>query len=140
MTEHERRLLSELRARLGGAAAARASACEKCAELLRTKQGSHSFLVEVRLASSRCPPQRDVIVEATTALRAVEGRDLTPETIAKLVAAARSIHSESSPDQREYAMLELWVRRSEVFSESLSSLFLKRWELLRRGESDARPR
>jgi hypothetical protein len=134
MDEHERELLREMRARLGGAAAGRAAACARCGEILSAKNGSHDLLVELRsLVGKYCATienQADVVRKATAALRLVEGRQLTPDAAAKVVAAARTISEQSGPSNGERAMLELWIRRPEVFSEALSRFLRERWNLL----------
>lgn len=134
MDEHERTLLREMRARLGGAAAGRAAACEKCAEILRQKSGSHDLLVELRnLVGTYCTPaghRADAVRKAIAALRAVEGRQLTADAAAKVAAVARMIDEQSEPADGERVMLELWIRRPEAFSEALSRLLLERWALV----------
>jgi hypothetical protein len=134
MDEHERTFLREMRARLGGAAAGRAAACARCAEILRTKNGSHDLLVELRsLVGKYCATienQADIVRRASAALRLVEGRQLTSDAAAKVVAAARTISEQSEPANGERAMLELWIRRPEIFSEALSRFLRERWNLL----------
>ncbi|HYC92740.1 MAG TPA: hypothetical protein VEO54_26260 [Thermoanaerobaculia bacterium] len=135
MEKQERTILLQLQARFGGAGAARAGACARCAELLRARKGSTAFLAEVqRLAGEYCPPPpdaADLVAKATAALRAGVGRDLTPEAVAALVAAAQRIAAEPRV-HGERTMLELWMRRPEVFSESLSQVLLQRWRELQR--------
>jgi hypothetical protein len=138
MDDRERAFLKEMRARLGGTAAARANACAKCAEVLRARTGSLQLLMELRrLVGSYCPPVADsasAFTIATAALRSVAGRELTEEVVQKLLAAAHAFGSSSEPDG-ERALLQLWMQRSEVFSEPLSRLLRERWELLT-SESD----
>ena len=137
MDNRERAFLKVMRARVGGSAAARANACAECAELLRTKNGSHTLLMELRgLVASYCPPLPDpasVVGTAAEALRTVAGRELTEDAIQKVVAVVDALGSTDADGER--ALLELWMQRPEVFSERFSRALRERWHLLTKGSA-----
>lgn len=127
-------LLDELRALLGGTVGAKRSACSRCLEILRAKSGSVALLSELsNLRNTYCVEAVNgpaVIQSASTALKGVEGRDMTWAVVAKLIAAAEVVQGGQAIMNGERVMLDLWVRRSDVFSESLSRTLLDRWKLV----------
>jgi hypothetical protein len=126
-------LLDELRALLGGAVGAKRRACSRCLELLRAKSGSVALLSELsNLRNTYCVEAVNgpaAIQSASAALKGVEGREMTWSVVAKLVAAVEVVRGGQAVMKGEKAMLNLWVRRSDVFSESLSRTLLERWRL-----------
>lgn len=134
MNERERAIVAELSALLGGAIAARGEGCSHCAEILRTKTGSVAFRIEVsNLKSTYCHDRGnapDTVRSAYAALQAVDGHDITRDTVVKLMAAAEVIRGTPRPGKGEKAMLELWIRRPDVFSDSLWRVLIERWKMI----------
>lgn len=133
MDQDERVLLEELRALLGGTVAAKKLACSRCLDLLRAKSGSVAFLSELsNLRSTYCVEAVNgpaAIQSASAALKGVDGREMTWAVVAKLIAAVEVVRGGQAIMKGEKAMLNLWIRRSDVFSESLSRTLLERWKL-----------